>query len=51
MAQYVITLQNRASGENFTVKIKDMGGRSISAIHKEILKQYPGTFVKKSVRK
>lgn len=51
MAQYVITLQNRASGEIFTVKVKDFRGRSMHLIHADVLKQHPGTFVKKSVRK
>jgi len=50
MTKYIITLQNRASGANFTVQVKAINGEAMYSIHKRVLKANPGTFVRKTKR-
>ena len=50
MTKYVITLQNRASGENFTVEAIGRNGECVCKIHKRVLEKHPGTFVRKTKR-
>jgi len=51
MNKYVITLQNRDSGENFKVVAIGRHGESIANVHQRVMEKHAGCFIRKSIRK
>jgi len=47
MRKVIVTLVNAISGETKTVTVANRSGQALYEIHKKIVKEYPGYYVKK----
>lgn len=51
MATITVTLMNRQTNAVIVVVERNYRGQAMSVLHAKILKQHPGYFIRKSIRK